>query len=79
MLAALVDDPGCVTASPMEKWCKDFDNGGICETVCFHLFDRTPLAFRKIAAWSSAKGIKKDHKSCKTDHYRMRKSLFRVT
>ena len=25
---------------------------GICDTVCFALFDRTPHAWRKVAAWS---------------------------
>jgi 3-methyladenine DNA glycosylase AlkD len=35
----------------MDRWCRDFDNWGICDTVCFHLFDRTPHAWAKIAQW----------------------------
>jgi len=35
----------------MDRWCRDFDNWGICDTVCFHLFDRTPHAWRKVEQW----------------------------
>jgi 3-methyladenine DNA glycosylase AlkD/uncharacterized protein YdhG (YjbR/CyaY superfamily) len=55
MLAAFVDEPTEVTPAQMDRWCKDFDNWGICDTVCFHLFDRTPHAFRKVAQWSRRK------------------------
>lgn len=51
MLAALIDDPAKVTPAQMDRWCRDFDNWAICDTVCFALFDRTPHAFRKIAQW----------------------------
>ena len=36
----------------MDRWCRDFDNWGICDTVCFHLFDRTPHAWDKLEPWS---------------------------
>jgi 3-methyladenine DNA glycosylase AlkD len=36
----------------MERWCCDFDNWAVCDTLCFHLFDRTPHAFEKAAAWA---------------------------
>lgn len=52
MLAAFVDDPESVTPAQMDRWCKDFDNWAICDTVCFHLFDKTPHAFRKVAHWA---------------------------
>ena len=52
LLAAFVDDPARVTAAQMDRWCRDFDNWGVVDTVCFHLFDRTPHAFGRIAAWS---------------------------
>ncbi len=51
MLAAYVDDPACVTPVQMDRWCRDFDNWGICDTVCFVLFDRTPHAWRKVGQW----------------------------
>ena len=36
----------------MDRWCRDFDNWGICDTVCFCLFDKTPYAWTKVAKWS---------------------------
>ena len=45
MLAALVGEPARVTPTQMDRWCRDFDNWGICDTVCICLFDRTPYRF----------------------------------
>jgi 3-methyladenine DNA glycosylase AlkD len=33
LLAAFVDDPERVTPAQMDRWCQDFDNWGICDTV----------------------------------------------
>src|SRR5512134_2872562 len=52
MLAAFVDDPARVTPTQMDRWARDFDNWAICDTVCFHLFDRTPHAWNRIDRWS---------------------------
>lgn len=52
MLGAFVDDPAQVTSAQMDRWAADFDNWAICDTVCLHLFDRTPHAWKKVAAWS---------------------------
>lgn len=52
MLASFVDEPARVTPAQMERWCKDFDNWAICDTVCFHLFDRTPHVWTKVEKWS---------------------------
>jgi 3-methyladenine DNA glycosylase AlkD len=52
MLAVFLDDPARVTAAQMQRWCDDFDNWAICDTACFHLFDRTPHAFDKVKAWA---------------------------
>lgn len=51
MLAAYVDEPGKVTVAQMDRWARDFDNWGICDTVCFVLFDRTPHAWGRVEAW----------------------------
>lgn len=56
MLATFVDDPAHVSAAQMDRWCRDFDNWGICDTVCFHLFDRTTHAWTKVERWSKLKG-----------------------
>lgn len=52
MLTSFVDEPARVTAAQMDRWCRDFDNWGICDTLCFNLFDRTPHAWSRVAAWS---------------------------
>jgi len=51
MLASLIDEPERVTAAQMERWCRDFDNWGICDTVCFKLFDRCAHAWEKAEEW----------------------------
>jgi len=51
MLTSFIDDPELVTSMQMESWCADFDNWGICDTLCFNLFDRTPHAWRKMIQW----------------------------
>jgi 3-methyladenine DNA glycosylase AlkD len=52
ILTAFVDEPARVTASQMDRWVRDFDNWGICDTLCFKLFDRTAHAWRKVDQWS---------------------------
>jgi 3-methyladenine DNA glycosylase AlkD len=51
LLTSFVDEPARVTPGQMDRWCRDFDNWGICDTVCFHLFDRTPHAWKKVEQW----------------------------
>lgn len=55
-VAAFVAEPERVTPALMDRWCRDFDNWAICDTVCFHLFDRTPHVWRKVESWSRGKG-----------------------
>ena len=51
LLTSFVDDPAQVTAVQMDRWARDFDNWAVVDTVCFHLFDRTPHAWRKVELW----------------------------
>ncbi len=55
MLATMVDDPAKVTLTQMDRWCKEFDSWAICDTACFHLFDRTPHAWNKVVKWAGRK------------------------
>jgi 3-methyladenine DNA glycosylase AlkD len=55
MLATFVDDPAAVTPAQMDRWCRDFDSWAICDTACFHLFDRTPHAWKKVEQWAGRK------------------------
>ncbi len=52
MLAAFVADPAKVTPAEMDRWVKTFDNWGICDTVCFKLWDQSPHAWKKAAQWA---------------------------
>ena len=52
MMATFLDEPDRVTSAQMDQWCRDFDNWAICDTACFHLFDRTPHAFPKVRQWA---------------------------
>jgi 3-methyladenine DNA glycosylase AlkD len=52
LLASYVDDPARVTPEQMDQWCRDFDNWGVCDTVCFALLDRTPHAWGKVTQWA---------------------------
>jgi len=55
MLTSFVDDAALVSVAQMNRWVRDFDNWGICDTVCFHLFDRTPYAWQKVEQWHDRK------------------------
>jgi 3-methyladenine DNA glycosylase AlkD len=55
MLTAFTEEPLLVTSAQMDRWCRDFDNWGICDTLCFKLFDQMPYAFAKVAKWSKAR------------------------
>lgn len=52
LLAAYLDDPAAVSATQMDRWARGFDNWAVCDTVCFALFDRSALAWRKIEQWA---------------------------
>lgn len=52
MMATFLDEPERVTAAQMDRWVKQFDNWAICDTACFHLFDRTPHAWKKVEQWA---------------------------
>lgn len=54
-VAAFVAEPERVTPALMDRWCRDFDNWAICDTVCFKLFDQSPHAFGRAAAWATRK------------------------
>jgi 3-methyladenine DNA glycosylase AlkD len=52
VLAALVDEPARVTRRQMNAWAAGFENWADCDTVCFHLFDKTPYAWDKARQWA---------------------------
>ncbi len=56
MMAAFVDEPASVTPAQMDRCCRAFDNWAICDTHCFHLYDRTPHAWAAVERWASWRG-----------------------
>ena len=53
ILAAMIDDPNKLTEEQLEDWVKDIDSWDVCDQVCTNLFEKTPLAWKKIIDWSS--------------------------
>lgn len=39
----------------MDRWCRDFDNWGVLDTICFVLFNESPHAWKKIEQWCKRK------------------------
>jgi 3-methyladenine DNA glycosylase AlkD len=54
-LAAMVADPAKLTRSMTNRWARDLDSWGICDACCCYLFRKTPFAWERAVAWSSAK------------------------
>jgi 3-methyladenine DNA glycosylase AlkD len=52
ILAAMVDEVEKVDERQMEDWVKGFDSWDVCDQVCMNLFEKTPLAWKKILDWS---------------------------
>jgi 3-methyladenine DNA glycosylase AlkD len=52
ILAAMVDEPEKLTETQMDTWVKDIDSWDIGDQVCMNLFEKTPLAWKKIVDWS---------------------------
>lgn len=53
ILAALVDDPKMLTEQQMEDWVKVIDSWDVCDQLCMNLFEKSPLAWKKIKDWST--------------------------
>jgi 3-methyladenine DNA glycosylase AlkD len=55
MVASMVDEPERLSEEQMEDWVKDFDSWDVCDQVCMNLFEKTPIAWKKIPEWSERK------------------------
>ena len=53
LVAPMVDDPRLVTRRQMSAWAAAFDNWAVCDHACWHLFERTPLAWEKARQWTA--------------------------
>jgi 3-methyladenine DNA glycosylase AlkD len=52
IVAGMIADPLELTEKQMEKWVIDFNSWDVCDQVCMNLFDKSPLAWKKIRDWS---------------------------
>jgi len=53
ILAAMIGRPEKVTDRHMEEWVKDINSWDVCDQVCMNLFEKVPLARKKINEWSN--------------------------
>lgn len=56
IMSAFLGDPEKLTPQQMDAWCRDFDNWGTTDTVCFKLFDRSPHGWKMAPKWSKQNG-----------------------
>jgi 3-methyladenine DNA glycosylase AlkD len=52
ILASMVDDPDKLSEAQMENWVKGINSWDVCDQVCQNLFEKSPLAWKKIMDWS---------------------------
>jgi 3-methyladenine DNA glycosylase AlkD len=53
IVSAMIDDPQKMTEGQMEDWVKGINSWDVCDQVCMNLFEKSPLAWKKIIDWSS--------------------------
>ncbi len=52
IVAAMVGDPDKLNEEQMDDWVKDIDSWDVCDQVCMNLFEKNPLAWKKIVDWA---------------------------
>jgi len=52
ILAGMIGDPQKLTEEQMEDWVKEINSWDVCDQVCMNLFDKSPLAWKKVLDWS---------------------------
>ncbi len=55
IVAGMIGEPEKLTEEQMEDWVKDFESWDVCDQVCMNLFEKSPLALKKIHEWSKRK------------------------
>ncbi len=56
MVASLIGEPQRLTAAQMDEWVAALDSWDVCDQVCMNLFDKSPLAWRKVREWAQSDG-----------------------
>jgi 3-methyladenine DNA glycosylase AlkD len=52
ILAAMVEEPGKLSEAQMEDWVKSINSWDVCDQVCQNLFEKSPVAWKKVVDWS---------------------------
>ncbi len=52
IVAAMIDDPKQLTEAQMEDWVKGVNSWDVCDQLCMNLFEKSPLAWKKIVDWA---------------------------
>jgi 3-methyladenine DNA glycosylase AlkD len=52
MVASMIADPQQLTEAQMDDWVGDFMSWDVCDQVCGNLFDKSPLAWKKVPEWA---------------------------
>ena len=50
--AAMIDEPERLSEPQMDDWVKDINSWDVCDQVCMNLFEKAPIAWKKIHDWS---------------------------
>lgn len=53
-VAVLVADPDEISREQADAWVREMDSWAICDTACFHLFDRTDFAWDAVPDWAAS-------------------------
>lgn len=53
MVASMVGDPRKLTEAQMDAWVAGFNSWDVCDQVCMNLFDKSPLAWKKVRDWAA--------------------------
>jgi 3-methyladenine DNA glycosylase AlkD len=52
IVAGMIAEPDKLTEDQMEQWVKDFNSWDVCDQVCMNLYDKSPLAWKKVSDWA---------------------------
>lgn len=52
IVASMIGEPEKLTENQMEEWVEGIDSWDVCDQVCMNLFEKTPIAWKKILEWS---------------------------
>jgi 3-methyladenine DNA glycosylase AlkD len=52
IVAGMIADPNQLTEEQMDSWVVDLNSWDTCDQVCMNLFDKSPLALKKVRDWS---------------------------